>query len=141
MVERIQELYREYAAEFQRQEEKRRVGAGMFGLADGPRNYPCHERFARDLESLLKEAEKTAAPEQAEEILACVYFAPQARAERQDAVYWLLTAVHGMTVGLVSRLTPDAAGRLLARYQAAYPRREQLPAQRKAASALKKRGT
>ena len=88
MVERIQELYREYAAEFQhltqRQEEKRRVGAGMFGLADGPRNYPCHERFARDLESLLKEAEKTAAPEQAEEILACVYFAPQARAERQD---------------------------------------------------------
>ena len=80
MVERIQELYREYAAEFQRQEEKRRVGAGMFGLADGPRNYPCHERFARDLESLLKEAEKTAAPEQAEEILACVYFAPQARA-------------------------------------------------------------
>ena len=58
MVERIQELYREYAAEFQRQEEKRRVGAGMFGLADGPRNYPCHERFARDLESLLKEAIK-----------------------------------------------------------------------------------
>ena len=125
MVERIQELYREYAAEFQRQEEKRRVGAGMFGLADGPRNYPCHEQFARDLENLLKEAEKTAAPEQAEEILACVYFAPQA----------------GMTVGLVSRLTPDAAGRLLARYQATYPRREQLPAQRKAASALKKRGT
>ena len=79
--------------------------------------------------------------QQAEEILACVYFAPQARAERQDAVYWMLTAVHGMTVGLVSRLTPDAAGRLLARYQAAYPRREQLPAQRKAASALKKRGT
>ena len=63
MVERIQELYREYAAEFQRQEEKRRAGAGMFGLTDGPRNYPCHERFARDLESLLKEAEKTAAPE------------------------------------------------------------------------------
>ena len=79
MVERIQELYREYAAEFQRQEEKRRAGAGMFGLTDGPRNYPCHERFARDLESLLKEAEKTAVPEQAEEILACVYFAPQAR--------------------------------------------------------------
>ena len=104
MVERIQELYREYAAEFQRQEDKRRAGAGMFGLTDGPRNYPCHERFARDLESLLKEAEKTAAPEQAEEILACVYFAPQARGARQDAVYWMLTAVHGMTVlqGIVS---------------------------------------
>ena len=94
MVERIRALYEDYAAEFQSLEQKRRAGAGMFGLTDGPRNY---------------------------------------------AVYWMLGAVHGKTMGLISRLTPESAGRLLARYEGAYPRREQLPVQKKVAAALKKR--
>lgn len=139
MVERIRALYEDYAAEFQSLEQKRRAGAGMFGLTDGPRNYACHERFAENLEHLLKEAEETVPPEQAEEILEYVYLAYQARKERQDAVYWMLGAVHGKTTGLISRLTPESAGRLLARYEGAYPRREQLPVQKRVAAALKKR--
>lgn len=139
MLKKIQELYDGYAAEFQQREQKRRVGAGLFGLTDGPRSYACHEQFSKDLEQLLREAEESAPPEQVEEILEYVYFAPKAREEKQDAVYWMLTAVHGMTEGLAGRLDPAAAARLLERYGEAYPRREQLPVQKKVVSALKKR--
>lgn len=139
MLKKIQELYEGYAAEFQQREQKRRVGAGLFGLTDGPRNYACHEQFSKDLEQLLREAEESAPPEQVEVILEYVYFAPKAREEKQDAVYWMLTAVHGMTEGLAGRLDPAVAARLLERYGEAYPRREQLPVQKKVVSALKKR--
>lgn len=139
MLEKIRELYERYEAEFQQLERKRRAGAGMFGLTNGPRNYACHEQFAKDLERLLKEAEGTVSPEQAEEILEYIYFTPGTREKRQDAVYWMLTAVHGMTEGLVSRMPSETAAGLLERYEAAYPRRERLPAQKKVAAALKKR--
>lgn len=140
MLDRIRALYEDYTAEFQRLEEGRRVGAGMFGMTNGPRNYPCHERFGRELEGLLKEtASAGISQEEIGQILEYIYFAPQGRAERQDAVYWMLAAVHGMTLELIGQLAPEGAARLLARYEAAYPRRERLPAQKRAASALRKR--
>ena len=136
MLEQIRELYEGYFAEFQRLEQGRQAGAGMFGLTNGPRNYPCHEQFAKDLERLLRETEETLSPDQAEELLEYILFAPQSR--ERDAVYWMLTAVHGMTEGPAGRLDPAAAARLLERYEAVYPRRERLPVQMKAVSVLKK---
>lgn len=136
MFERIQELYEEYVAEFQELEQERRVGAGMFGLTNGPRNYPCHGQFSKDLERLLKEEAANAAAEEAEQVLEYVYLAPQGR-KKQDSVYWMMTAVHSLTEELILRLTPEAAGRLLGQYQDAYPRRTLLPAQKKILSALK----
>lgn len=138
MLEQVQELYEGYLAEFQRLEQKRRGGAGMFGLTNGPRNYACHEKFAYDLERLLKGAEESLSPEQAEEVVEYILFAHQAR--NRDAVYWMVTAVHGMTAGLIGKLEPAAAAGLASRYERAYPRREQLPAQKKALTALRKRG-
>lgn len=140
MLGQVQELYEGYFAEFRRLEQGRRGGAGMFGLTNGPRNYPCHEKFAHDLERLLKETEETLSPDQAEEIVEYILFAPQSREREHDAVYWMLLAVHGMTAGLAGRLDPAAAAGLLARYEELYPRRERLPAQEQAAAALKKRG-
>lgn len=136
MLEQVQELYEGYLAEFQRLERKRRGGAGMFGLTNGPRNYACHEKFAYDLERLLKGA--ALPPEQAEEVVEYILFAHRGR--KQDAVCWMLTAVHGMTLGLIGQLDPAAAAGLAARYEREYPRREQLPAQKKVLAALKKRG-
>ena len=136
MLEQVQELYEGYLAEFQRLEQGRQAGAGMFGLTNGPRNYPCHEQFAKDLERLLRETEETLSPDQAEELLEYILFAPQSR--ERDAVYWMLIAVHGMTEGPAGRLDPAAAARLLERYEAVYPRRERLPVQMKAVSVLKK---
>lgn len=141
MLKRIQEIrerYARYEEEFLQLERNRRAGAGAFGLSGGPRDYPCHEQFAGDMERLLKEA-SNAYPEEAAEILDYVWFAPLAREERQDAVYWMEIAVHGMTEGLAGRLSPSDAGRLLERYEAAYPRRDRLPVQKKVISALKKR--
>lgn len=140
MLEQIQKLYEEYFAEFQELERGRRLGAGVFGLGGGPRDYPCHGQFAKDLERLLKGTEETLSPDQAEEVLRYILFAPQSREQEHDAVYWMLIAVHGMTVGLAGRLEPAAAAGLLERYEALYPRRERLPVQAKVVSALKKRG-
>lgn len=138
MLERIQDLYRAYDDEFRQLEENRKLGAGMFGLGGGPRDYPCHQQFSQKLEALLREAEQLP-PEQTAKLLSCIYFAPRERKEGQDAVYWMLMAVHGMTEGLVSRLAPEDAAGLLARYEREYPRRTWLPAQKKLVSALKKR--
>lgn len=138
LLEEICRLYEDYSAEFQQLEENRRLGAGAFGLSGGPRDYPCHQRFAGELERLLRRAE-SAPPEEADSILDYIWFAPQAREDRQDAVYWMLTAVHGMTAELAGRLSPRRAAQLLERYERRYPRRERLPVQKKVISALKKR--
>ena len=138
LLEEIRRLYEEYFAEFQQLEQNRRLGAGAFGLSGGPRDYPCHQRFAGDLERLLQRAENIPSDEAAH-ILDYIWFAPQAREDRQDAVYWMLTAVHGMTAELAGRLSSPRAAQLLDRYQRAYPRREQLPVQKKVAAVLKKR--
>lgn len=138
MLDRIQGLYADYAAEFQRLEQNRRMGAGMFGLGGGPKDDPCHERFAKDLERLLREGADEC-PEQAESVLEFIWFASPARPEGWDAVSWMWLAVHSMTVELVGHISPEAAGRLRERYENAYPRRERLPAQKKVISALKKR--
>ena len=68
MLEKIQARYERYAEEFQLLEQNRRAGAGAFGLSGGPRDYPCHEQFAKDMERLLKEA-SNASPEEASGIL------------------------------------------------------------------------
>lgn len=138
MPEQVQELYEAYFAEFQELEQGRRLGAGAFGLGGGPRDYPCHGQFAKKLERLLKELEGTLSPEQAEEVVEYILFAHQTR--KRDAVYWMLTAVHGMAAGLIGKLNPAAAAGLSVRYEKAYPRRERLPAQMEALTALKKRG-
>ena len=104
LLEEIRRLYEEYFAEFQQLEQNRRLGAGAFGLSGGPRDYPCHQRFAGDLERLLQRAENIPSDEAAH-ILDYIWFAPQAREDRQDAVYWMLTAVHGMTAELAGRLS------------------------------------
>lgn len=140
MLEQVQKLYEDYFAEFDRLEKNRRPGAGAFGFAGGPRDYPCHQRFGEALERLLRAAEaQNPGPEQTARLLEYIYFAPQNRENRRDAVYWMLTAVHGMTEALIPLLPPEDAGRLLSRYEQAYPRRTRLPAQKKTASALKRR--
>lgn len=135
LLEEIRALYEGYDAEFYALEDQRRGTAGIFGLLGGPRDYPCHRRFSQELEGLLRQAP----PEEASPILDYIYFAPQARPGRRDAVYWMLMAVHGLTRDLIPRLPPEDARRLLERYEAAYPRRDRLPVQKTIISALKNR--
>lgn len=139
MLEQIQDRYARYAAEYLERKRNSRLGEGVFGLGGGPKNDPCHERFAKDLEGLLRTAAETADSEQAQAILEFVWFHEPAPLNARDPVAWMRLAVHGLAAPLIPRLTPAAAAGLLPRYEAAYPRRERLPAQNKVVSALKRR--
>jgi len=55
------------------------------------------------------------------------------------AAYWMLLASHVLALPLIELLSPPEARSLLEAYEAGYPRRDRLPAQKKVISALKKR--
>ena len=55
MLEEVISLYEAYLEEFYQLERKRKPMEGAFGFGGGPKNYPCHDRFAGDLEQLLQE--------------------------------------------------------------------------------------
>lgn len=140
MLEELHSLYEEYLARFRKAELARKPGEGIFGLGVGPRDYPCHAWFSDALEGLLQDlAARRPDPAQARELLAYIYRAPLERqGEGGDAVYWMLLAVHSLTLELTAFLSPADAQTLLQDYQASYPRRQRLPAQEKVLRALKK---
>lgn len=137
MLTQIQALYRDYAEEYRRLERTRKPGAGILGLGGGPKDDPCHQRFADDLEKMLREAAETS-PGEAGDILEFIWFTQTSRPEGWDAGSWMRLAVHSLTPPLISRLDREAAAGLLERYESAYPRRTRLPAQETVVSALKK---
>lgn len=139
-LEEVKRLYEAYEEQFHQQELARKPGAGMFGLGMGPKDYPCHNQFAQDLEALLQEIEgRQPDSAQTRELLEYIYTAPQARHKNQDAVYWMMLAVHSLTVALIQRLAPSDAQALYDICWGIYPRRGRLPAQDKVLSALKGR--
>ena len=76
-TEAVQTLYGAYIAKAEQLERDRKPGEGLLGLSSGPKDDPCHDRFAADLEQLLKEMLR-GAPASAEvrDALAYIYHAP-----------------------------------------------------------------
>ncbi len=139
-LEQVRRLYEAYQIQFRQREQARRPGEGIFGLGMGPRSYPCHGQFARDLEGLLRTiTEERPSSSQVRELLEYIYAAPLERPEGEDAVYWMLLAAHGLTLDLMDQLAPADARSLLDRYQSAYPRRKRMDAQDRVLSALRAR--
>ena len=135
-LEEIRRLYGEYLAEAREAEAKLRPLDGVLGFGHKSSDDPCHERFAEALEALLKAAaEEGVDSGELREMLAYIYRAPKENREPL-AVYWMLLAVHGLTPELAGKLCREDAEALWEEYRAAYPRRERLPAQKKALSAL-----
>lgn len=132
----IQALYEAYIARAEQLEREKKPGDGLLGLTSGPKDDPCHEQFASDLEALLKEM-RAREPSSAEirEALAYVYRMPLDHREPLT-VYWMLQAVHGMTADLAECLTAQDAQALREAYVRDYRRWERLPAQKKALAAL-----
>lgn len=132
----IQALYEAYIAKAEQLERDKKPGDGLLGLTSGPKDDPCHEQFAADLEALLKEMRaRRPSSEEIREALAYVYRMPLEH--RQPlTVYWMLQAVHGMTVDLAELLAAQDAQALRDAYARDYRRWERLPAQRKALAAL-----
>ena len=140
MLAEVEAHYQSYLDEFHRLERKRNPMEGALGFGVGPRNYPCHEKFAEDLEELLTRFEaQSPASEEVGQVLNYIYFTAPARWNSVPAVDSMLIGVHGLTLGLIPLLSPSDARPLYDAYQAAYPRRHRLPVQKKLLAELERR--
>ena len=137
-IEDIKALYGEYLLQAAKLESERKVGDGLFGMGTKPSDDPCHDEFAKKLEALIGEF-ASADPTSAEvrEVLSYIYNMPAEHREPLSS-YWMLNAVHGLTLGLAERLSPQDAEKLCKLYEKEIPRRKRLPVQKKVMSALKK---
>ena len=133
----LQALYQTYLEDAERVERERKPSEGLFGIGKKPSDAPCHERFAVELEALLKEFEAQS-PDSAQtrDVLSYIYRVPSECRETLSA-YWMLNAVHGFTLSLIGRLNAEDAAALRAQYAADIPRREMLPVQKQVFSKLK----
>ena len=137
-IESVRALYEAYIAKTEQLERDRKPGDGLFGLGNDPGDDPCHDQFAAELEALLGPIHaREPSSGEAREILAYIYRAPMEHTEPKTA-YWMLKAVHGMTVELAGRLTGPDAKALREAYVKDYPRWDRLPAQKQALAALDK---
>ena len=135
-LEGLKRLYEEYLTEARQAEAKLRPLDGFLGLGRKNSDDPCHGRFTERLETLLKSAaEENPGSAELRAMLSYIYRAPKENPEPPVA-YWTLMAVHGLTPELAGQLCREDAEALWEEYRAAYPRRERLPAQKKALSAL-----
>lgn len=140
MLEEVISLYEAYLEEFYRLEQKRKPMEGAFGFGGGPKNYPCHERFAGDLEQWLQRfAVQSPSSREVGEVLRYIYFTAPEQGKTEPSVYWMLMAVHSLTTDLIRLADPADALSLYDEYRSAYPRRLRLPAQDKLLALLKER--
>ena len=128
-LSRLEALYQNYLQTVRELEKNRRIGDGLFGLRPGPADDPCHDRFAADLDALLKDF-AASSPDSAAcaAVLRYLFTAPEAWRDLKSA-YWMLIAVQGLGAGLIESLNAADAGELEALYAGRYPRRERLPVQ------------
>lgn len=132
----IQALYQAYLEQAKRVEQERKPGEGLFGIGKKPADDPCHERFASELEAMLKTfAGQEPDSAQIREVLLFIYEAPIAHREPASA-FWMLYAVHLYTLSLIDALDQQDASSLLAKYKKWFPRWQRLPPQNKVLSAL-----
>ena len=137
---RVQGLYASYLEQVETLEKNRKWGEGIFGLKGGPADDPCHDRFAEELEKLLEELRlQEPEAEQLSRLLRWLYEAPLAHPQPKSA-YWMLLAVHGLTLRLIESLDAERARSLYDWYAAAFPRQERLPVQKQVLKALKAAG-
>lgn len=138
-LSRVETLYRDYIRKAEELEKNRKIGDGLFGLTPGPADDPCHERFAQELEALLKACAGSApGSETAAEILRFQFAAPQVHQEPKS-LYWMLIAVQGLGGALADCLSPAEAASLAAEYGALYPRRLRLPVQKQLLKTLERK--
>lgn len=133
----IQDICDAYIAKAEKLESERKIGDGLFGMGSKPADDPCHERFAKDMEKALKEtASGSPSSSDVYELLGYIYRLPK---EHQDplSIYWMLNAIHGLTLPLIKLLERGDAKRLCEQYSSDYRRFERLPVQEKVYKALK----
>lgn len=135
-LDTVRQLYEAYLAKTEQLERDRKPGDGLFGMGSGPADDPCHDRFAEELEAVLGAmARDTLSSGQVRSVLEYIYRMPLENKENSLA-YWMLLAVHNLTVELAQRLDAPDAEALWRDYRKKYPRWDRLPAQKRVLSVL-----
>lgn len=138
MANDIFDIYARYIEKARKLELERKPGDGLFGVGKKPSDDSCHDEFAETLEKALDDlASSNPSADEVSCVLSFIYKAPSEHRELLS-VYWMLNAVHGLTLGLIPRLTPDDAKDLKQRYNDDFPKWERLPVQKQVFSALGK---
>ena len=128
VLARLEQLYGDYLRTINKLERDRKPGEGLFGTR-GPKNDPCHDRFAEELGAFLEELAASEADSSVRRAsMETIFSAPLQNREPKSA-FWMLIAVQGLTRGLISGLTPEDAAALAERYAEDYPRNARLPVQ------------
>lgn len=137
---RLRALIAAYLDKVDELERNRKIGEGLFGMKGGPKDDPCHDRFAEDVRALLSDfaAEEPSSGETAA-LLRELY---TAAADHRDAgcAYWMLLAVQGAGLPLIERLSAPDAAALHALLESLYSRRERFPVHDQTLKKLKKQG-
>ena len=137
-IAEVKEIYEDYIEKVRKLEKEKKPADGLLGFGKKISDDPCHDVFAEKLEKILNEFAAIEPPsDKVYEVLAYIYHAPAENTEYESA-YWMLNAVHGLTLSLVGRLSPQDADKLCELYEKDIPRRKRLPVQKKVASVLKK---
>lgn len=128
-IETIGAIYRDYLKQVTELEAERKPGDGLFGMGKKLSDDPCHDSFAGKLEAALNElAKQGSASKQVREVLSFIYRMPLENKEPVSA-YWMLGAVHGLTLDLIKLLDAQDAAQLRKEYAGYFKRHERLPVQ------------
>ena len=139
-LERIQETASGYIAEAERLEREKKPTDGLFGMGSKPADDPCHDRFAADLEAVINDiAAQGAASSDAREMLSFIYSLASEHRE-PVSIYWMLCAVHGLTMPLIGLLDAEDAAALSRDYAFMFRRWERLPVQNNVYKTLRLKG-
>ena len=135
----LRERIGEYLKKVETLEANRKPAEGIFGLKGGPKDDPCHDRFADDLGRLFADFSKQE-PESSEvcAVLQELFLAADAHRDANSA-FWMLLAVQGLGQELIGRLSASDAALLYDSLKKTYPRRERFPIQKQILAKLKAR--
>lgn len=135
----LRDRIREYLEKVETLEKNRKPAEGIFGLKGGPKDDPCHDRFAADLSGLFSDFSERE-PESSEvcAVLQELFLAADAHRDVNTA-FWMLLAVQGLGQELIERLSASDAALLYDSLKKTYPRRERFPVQKQLLEKLKSR--
>lgn len=138
ILSQVEKLYDDYISKVRKIEQQMKPTDGLLGFGRKISDDPCHESFAEELQDILEEYEKTSpGSDEVKEVLRFIFGIPL-KYEDSDSIYWMLNAVHSLTLGLTGFLSADDASEILEEYKNNYPRSKRLPAQKKLIRLLEK---
>ena len=136
-LQQLKDRYAKYLEEVARVYAGAKPMDGLFGWGDDPRKDPCHMRFYEDIEAGIQAF--AAASRSPEELFEAVRFMITLPAEhKEEPGFWFLYAAHGLTRGLIPRLTAAQCAGLRDFYDDNYPKRDRMPVQQEVYKLLKK---